>query len=713
MTTTTKTRPSPPAAARRWPGWVRPAIVVALFLLVAGPVASAGSKLADVQRNDATAYLPSGAEATGVSGATKRFTGIESTTAIIVYGSPAGISKQDQIDITLVDIQIAQELSAHLAGPPMGPIISDDNQAAEVIVPLIGSDPNRLRGDVDALRAQAAATPGLEMHVAGPAAALTDLTEVFGEVDGVLLLVALGAVLLILVVAYRSPILPFVVLGVAGMALGLANGMVYLLAKQGVLTVSGDAQGILDVLVLGAGTDYALLLTARYRDELRRHRDRYRAMRVAWRAAVQPIAASGATVILGLLCLLASDLGSTRGLGPVAAVGIACALVSMLILLPAVLALVGRWAFWPFRPTFGSPATGERGFWPRLAAGIGRHSRLVWVLTVLALGGLALGMTRLEAHGVPRTESFLAPVDSNAGQDVLSRHFSDATATPVLVVCGYPRLDDVIAAAGTVPGVTKAVAYVDPLEAFDRHKAGQPAPPPKEVAGQGLVSVTIDAAPDSPRATATVQALRDKLHSLPGAGAKVGGYTATNLDLQRTAQRDREVVIPLVLALVLVVLMLLLRAVVAPVILVATVILSFLATLGVSGVFFRDVFGFAGADSSFPLFAFVFLVALGIDYNIFLMSRVREEVARRGHRAGVLTGLAATGGVVSSAGVVLAATFAALAVLPLLVLAELAFAVSVGVLLDALVVRTLLVPALTLDLGRVVWWPGPLRRADP
>src|SRR5437763_327103 len=367
MTTTTKARrPLPPAAARRPPGWVRPAVVAVLFLLIAGPLASAGSKLADVQRNDATAYLPAGAEATAVSGTTKRFTGIESTTAILVFHRAGGITEQDQINITLVGIQIAQELSAHLAAPPMGPIVSDDNQAAETIVNLIGSDPNRLRGDVDTLRASAADAPGLDMHVAGPAAALTDLTEVFSEVDGVLLLVALAAVLLILVVAYRSPVLPFVVLGVAGMALGLANGVVYLLARQGVLTVSGDAQGILDVLVLGAGTDYALLLSARYRDELRRHRDRYRAIRAAWRAAVQPIVASGSTVILGLLCLLASNLGSTRGLGPVTAVGIACALVSMLVLLPAVLALLA-----------GGPSgrSGRRsGRKPPASAGSGRGS---------------------------------------------------------------------------------------------------------------------------------------------------------------------------------------------------------------------------------------------------------------------------------------------------------------------------------------------------
>src|SRR5438067_616653 len=374
MTAPTKTRPQTPASMSGWPRWVPFALLAIAFLLVAGPLGSAGSKLADVQRNDATAYLPAGAEATGVSDQYQKFTGIESTTAILVYQRASGLTKQDQINITLVDLQIAEQLSAHLAAPPLGPIISDDSQVGEVIVSLIGSDPNRLRGDVDTLRATGANAEGLDFHVAGPAAALTDLTEVFSKVDGVLLLVALGAVLLILVVAYRSPVLPFVVLGVAGMALGLANGVVYLLAKQGVLTVSGDGQGILDVLVLGAGTDYALLLTARYRDELRRNRDRYRAMRAAWPAAVQPVAARA--------------------------------------------------------------------------------------------------------------------------------------ATPVLVVCGYGQLDAVASAAAATSGVSKAAAYLDPLEAFDRKKAGQPPPPPMQVDGHGLVAVTLDAPPDSPRATATVAKLR-------------------------------------------------------------------------------------------------------------------------------------------------------------------------------------------------------------
>jgi RND superfamily putative drug exporter len=500
----------------------------------------------------------------------------------------------------------------------------------------------------------------------------------------------------------------------------MANGVVYLLAKAGVLTVSGDAQGILDVLVLGAGTDYALLVAARFREELPRQPDRYAAMRVAWRAAVPPILASGATVIFALLCLLISGLPATRGLGPITAIGIVCALGSMLVLLPAVLVLLGRSAFWPFRPAVPGAANEptrapaeERGPWWRIARGVGRRPRLVWVVTVLFLAGLGLGLARLEAHGVPRTESFVAEVDSNVGQDILVQHFPEAAGTPAVIITNAERLDEVVAAVAAVPGVTRTVAYVDPMEAYLRREAGEPAPDPKVIDGLARVEATFDAAADSPAAARGLRELRAAVRAVPGADAKVGGYTAATLDTQETARRDRMVIIPIVLVVVFVILGLLLRAVVAPLLLTATVILSFVAALGVSGVVFRDLIGFAGADSSLPLFAFVFLVALGVDYNIFLMSRVREEAAHRGHRAGTLAGLAMTGGVITAAGVVLAATFAALAVLPLVFLVELAFVVAFGVLVDTLIVRTLLVPALTIDVGRAVWWPGPLRRIDP
>jgi RND superfamily putative drug exporter len=684
--------------------WIIPALGIVAFLVLGGPLLYLGSKTSEVQQNDSAAYLPGSAEATQAQNLLKKFTGKDTMPAIVVYARTGGLTPDDQTKIA-GDVQAA---TAHfgdkLAAPPAGPFPSEDRAAAEFVVVFNGSDPQKLKSDIDWLRQQAQGSPrgGLETHVTGPGGVLADLLDVFKIIDGVLLGVTAAVILVILIIVYRSPILPFVVLGVAGIALGLANGVVYLLAKAEVVTLSGQTQGILDVLVLGAGTDYALLLVSRFREELRRHENRYHAMRAAWRAAAEPIVASGGTVILGVLCLLVSDLAGNRGLGPVGAIGIVCALVAMLALLPAILTLLGRVAFWPFRPEYGSAPAEERGRWAKVARLVGRRPRLVWLLTVVVLGGFAIGLTRLEADGLPQTEAFLRPVDSKAGQVLLGKHFPAGMGSPAVVVTRADHLADIVREANAVPGVATAVPYAD--------RSGQPV----IVDGLARVDVTLAVAPDSPKAGDLVQDVRRAVHAVAGADAKVGGYTAINLDVQLTAQRDRRVIIPLVLLVVFVVLMLLLRSVIAPLVLVATVVLSFAATLGVCGVVFRDLFHFAGADSSFPLFAFVFLVALGVDYNIFLMTRVREEAARRGHRAGTLTGLAVTGGVITSAGVILAATFAALAVLPLVFLAELAFAVAFGVLLDTLVVRTLLVPALTVDIGRISWWPGRLwRTAGP
>jgi putative drug exporter of the RND superfamily len=405
-----------------------------------------------------------------------------------------------------------------------------------------------------------------------------------------------------------------------------------------------------------------------------------------------------------------SDLASNRGLGPIGGIGIACALAAMLTLLPAALALLGRAAFWPFRPHFGSIPAQEHGIWSRVARVVGRRPRLIGVLTVVILLGLTTGVSRLDANGIPQTASFTTQVDSQSGQELLAKHFPAGIANPAGIIANANTLRPLIAAAKAVPGVAAVVPYTGfTAPTFP----GLPTPAPKVVNGLVRIDVTLAAKADSVQAGQTITALREAVKAVPGSDAKVGGFSAINLDVQKTSQRDRTVIIPLVLLVVFVVLSLLLRSLVAPLLLVATVLLSFLATLGVSGVVFKDVFRFAGADSSFPLFAFVFLVALGVDYNIFLMTRVREEAARRAHREGTLTALAVTGGVITSAGVVLAATFSALAVLPLVFLAELAFAVAFGVLLDALLVRSLLVPALAVEFGRTIWWPGKLRRTKP
>jgi RND superfamily putative drug exporter len=697
------------ASARPLPRWLVPAAVIVAFVLGAGWLGGLGGRLSEVQTNDAAAYLPSSAEATLALGESRRITGLEATSAVMVYTKASGVTEEDRRQIILVMLRIRQGANQILAGPPIGPIVSEDRQAAEVIVRFLGSDPDQLRPVVDWLRQGVADIPGMQLHVSGPAAILTDLLEVYGAIDLVLLAVTAAVILLILIVVYRSPILPLVVLAVAGTALSLTNGAAYLLGRADLVTISGQTQGILDVLVLGAGTDYALLIVSRFREELRRREDRYEAMRVAWRASVWPVTASAGTVMVALACLSFSDLPSTRGLGPVAAIGIGLALASMLLLLPAILALAGRAAFWPFRPAYGSEFREGRGWVGKVWVLVGRRPRLVWAITALVLAGLAVGVVRLEANGIPRTESFLVTVDSLVGQEVLSDHFPDEAGAPAVVITNAGRLDAVVAAVAAVPGVSGVRTYVDPLELFDARQANRPDPAPKQVDGRSQVSVTLGVPAESPRAVEIVRQLRRVVHDIPEADARVGGQTASNLDAQATSRRDRSVVIPLVLLAVFVILILLLRAVIAPVLLIATVVLSYFATLGVSGIVFRDVLGFPGADSSFPLFAFVFLVALGVDYNIFLMTRVREEAARLGHRKGTLAGLALTGGVITSAGIVLAATFAALAVVPLVFLAQLAFAVAFGILLDTFVVRTLLVPALTVDIGRKVWWPGHLR----
>ena len=661
---------------------VWPLLVIIAFLGVGGPLGALSTRIGEVQNNDSAAYLPRSAEATRVQALMVRFGGPPTLPATIVYTRAGGLTADDRTRIAGDLRTIADRLGDRLAGPPRGPLLSRDGEAAEVVVAFASTDPRKNSADIHWLRATTGA------HVGGPAGVLADLLSIFDTINGVLLAATASVILLILVVVYRSPILPFVVLGVAGVALASANGIVYLLAKHGVITLSGQTQGILDVLVLGAGTDYALLMVARFREELRRHDDPRAAVKVAWRACIEPILASGGTVILGLLCLLASDLASSRAMGPASALGIGCGLVCMLGLLPAVLALLGRTAFWPFKPTRTvKPVVAASGVWDRVAAGVGRHPRRVWLLTALLLLACTGGIARLQAHGIPQTQAFLHTVDSRTAEAVLGQHFPPGTGSPTIVIGPAAASSRILAVVLGVPGVTDATPF-----------------PGGTRDGLVRVDATLGVAPDAPEADRIVERLRAALTAIPG--TQVGGYTASNYDVQKTTQRDRDLIIPLVLLVVFLVLVLLLRALLAPLLLVATVVLSFFATLGVSGVMFRDVFSLVGADSSFPLFAFVFLVALGVDYNIFLMTRVREEVRRRGHRDGTLAGLAVTGGVITSAGVVLAATFAALAVLPIVFLAELAFAVAFGVLLDTLVVRSLLVPALTVDAGPVVWWPA-------
>ncbi|MCX9193877.1 hypothetical protein C3Y87_21360 [Carbonactinospora thermoautotrophica] len=702
-------------AHHRFPRPLLAACVVVAWLAIAGFAGPLTGKLSEVQKNDAAAFLPASAESTKVQRISARFSEEGTLPAVVVYERTSGLTPADRAKVAADARRFAS--LPEVAPPVSPPIPSGDGAALQVVVPLSTRDGLKLGDAVDQLRRVAGGGPaGLRAYVAGPAGLLGDLIEVFKLIDVTLLLVTAGVVLVILLVVYRSPVLWLIPMLSVGMAYVLSAAVVYLLAREGVVDLSGQSQGILTVLVFGAGTDYALLLISRYREELHRHERPPVAMGATLRGAGPAVLASAATVILALLCLLFSQLNSTRGLGPVGATGIACTLVAMLTFLPALLLLAGRKVFWPFVPRYGSGSQEAIGLWERIAVHVGRRPRTIWVTTSLVLLVLAAGLTQLRSTGVAQTESFVNRPDSVAGQEALARHFPAGAANPAVVVTRADRLDQVVAAARGVPGVVaiRVTPQTPPGQSAQRpDRAGATPPPagaPKIVDGFAQLRVTFDAPADSRQAYDIVERLRAAVHAVPAADALVGGFDAVNLDTQQASRHDRAVVIPLVLAVILLVLALLLRAVLAPLLLIATVVLSFAAALGLCALLFRHLFGFPGEDSSFPLFAFVFLVALGIDYNIFLMTRVHEETKRLGTRAGTLRGLAVTGGVITSAGIVLAATFSALAVLPLVVLVELGVAVALGVLIDTVVVRSLLVPALTYDIGRLVWWPSRLAR---
>jgi RND superfamily putative drug exporter len=563
------------------------------------------------------------------------------------------------------------------------------------------------------------APEGIKTYVTGPAGLAADLTAAFAGIDGILLLVALGAVFVILLVVYRSLLLPIMVLLTSVFALCAAILLVFGMAKAGWIQLNGQSQGILSILVIGAATDYALLFVARFREALTHTTNRTAGVLTAWKASFEPILASGATVIIALLCLLFSDLNSNKALGPVAAAGILCSLFAALTLLPALMALLGRAAFWPFRPKL-IPADqrepelvtgleGQTGLWRATGSLVSRRPRTVWVASVLLLVAAAGGLLQLRANGVPQTDVILSASNAVDGQDALARHFDAGSGSPAVVVADQGKAQEVLDTVKAADGVGEAYLLAQGSVPITGAPGAPSAPDVRE--GKVLINATLNDAADSLEAEETVKALRGTVKAVDP-GALVGGVTATALDTNTTAQRDLVIIIPVVLVVILFVLMLLLRSVVAPVLLVLSVVLSYAAAMGVSAFVFNTLLGFPGADATVPLFGFVFLVALGVDYNIFLMSRVREESLKHGTRPGILRGLGVTGGVITSAGVVLAATFAALGVIPIMFLVQLAFIVAFGVLLDTVLVRSLLVPALAYDIGPRIWWPGTLGRPE-
>lgn len=705
----------------RWLRIVVPTVLVLVWLALAGFGGPTFGKLSGVSSNDQAAFLPASAESTEVQDWQKRFTDSGSIPAIVVVEADGTIPKSE-LGTTYADLGTALGQVEGVQAPAdgattsvAGPIPSEDGRAVEYIVPV--ADSNEVKTVVADLRktVEGALPAGAQAWVTGPAGLTADLVNAFGGIDGILLLVAVAAVFVILLLVYRALLLPFLVLFTSIFALCAAILVVYLFALWGWIKLSGQSQGILSILVIGAATDYSLLLVARYREALEREPSRWVAILSAWKAALEPIVASGATVILALLCLLFSDLNSNKSLGPIAAIGIVFSLLSALTLLPALLAIFGRAAFWPFRPVVGghhhkheegetlSGLEGVRGLWRWVGTLIARRPRVTWIVAFVLLAACALGLTQLKANGVQQTDVILSQSDAVDGQAVVAKHFDAGSGSPVLIVAPESAGDAVLTATEKTDGIASAAFYTG---------GGRPQPgaqaEPVVKDGHVLIQATLASEPDSAEAEAVVKQLRSSLSS--DGSVLVGGVTAIALDTNETAQSDLAKIIPIVLAVILVILMLLLRSILAPVLLIASVVLSYAAALGVSALVFDGVFGFPGADAAVPLFGFVFLVALGVDYNIFLMTRVREESLRIGTRPGILRGLGLTGSVITSAGIVLAATFAALAVIPILFLVQIAFIVAFGVLLDTVIVRSLLVPAVSYDIGRAIWWPSKLWR---
>jgi RND superfamily putative drug exporter len=681
-------------------------IPIVLVIIWFGLVSVGGptfGKISSVTTNDQAAFLPNNAESTMVQKLQNKYQTNQAVPAIVV------IESDDQL--TNADISQYATLNGKMSNvkgvesPVIGPIPSRDLKAIEFIVPINSTvKTNIVVGDLKNIVDQGVSN-GDRGYVAGPAGLIADLLAAFGGIDGILLIVALVAVFVILLAVYKSVLLPILVLINAMFALSVAILVVYLMAKNGIIELSGQSQGILSILVIGAATDYSLLLVSRYREALIDVSNKWEAIIIGIKRSFEPIVASAVTVILAMLCLLFSDLNSNRSLGPVAATGIVFSLLATLTFLPALLVLFGKTSFWPSRikglagnqPV--SIETGKEelaGVWKYVGNLISLHARRVWIVTVVILAVSSIGLLQLKASGVSQTDYVLSQSDAADGQKAIARHFDAGIGAPVLVATAQSSL-------GSVLPVIRSDAELTDISVYGKQGLTNNLADAKVVDGQILISATLQLDPYSPQAESAIKKLRSDL-SAESSGALVGGTTAIALDTNNTAITDLRKIVPIVLVVIFIVLAVLLRSLLAPLLLILTVVFSFSATMGISAFVFNHIFNFPGADATVPLFGFVFLVALGIDYNIFLISRAREEAAKYGTRAAMLHSLGKTGGVITSAGVVLASTFAALGIIPILFLAQIAFIVAFGVLLDTVIVRSLLVPALFYDIGPKVWW---------
>jgi putative drug exporter of the RND superfamily len=680
-------------------------IVLVAVIILTGILGGLGGKLADVKDNEQSSWVPASAESTRVSEELSEAVSPNDIPTFVAYHREGGLTDADFAAMDEHGAEIAKlegitdagvltptaAAAARAAGENVPNLVSEDGEVAYVYFTFnLGKEGwNKISDPVEEIH-DLAKIDGVDVYIGGFGGQAYDFVNSFDGSHVSLLLITFGVVILILLFTYRSPILWLLPILCAGVANVMSGGVVYLLAKYADLTVNDQSQYILSILVIGAGTDYALLLVARYREELRRHEDRHEAMAFALHRATPAILASAATVVIGLMCLAFADLNSTASLGPVLAVGVAVTFLVMVTLLPALLVICGRWVFWPIRPSFGSEEPTQTGLWARMGQRISIRPRVIWVGTTVVLLVACLGLFKLEATGLSTEDSFTEKFDSIKAQELLTEHDLFDNSNTVQVVADDADLETVEEAVLKVDGV------------------GDPKPTVSLGNGRSYFEAPIRPDLASQAAFDIVEETRDAAHGVKGADALVGGGAAFYLDTKTASLRDNKVVIPMVLIVVLLILILLLRALYAPLILIATVILSFGAALGLSALMFTYVFDFAGTDAGFPLFAFVFLVALGIDYNIFLMTRVREETQTHGTRKGSLIALSSTGGVITSAGLVLAATFLALATLPFVFLVELGTAVALGVIIDTMIVRSVLVTALNLDIGSKIWWPSKL-----
>jgi len=769
----TKTkRPTKPSL---WLRFILPVALVASWIIMSGIGGPYFGKISEISTNDLSTFLPKSAESTKANEQIEKFRNNKTIPALVVFEKPNGLDNEDTAKLSELSHQLRS--IAQIEGELPPPIVAEDKKAALVIVPL-GQNTNLKQSLSDIRTTVDSQKLDLAYKIGGPVAFTQEIQKAFSGIDVTLLAVALSTVFIILLIVYRSPFLPIIVLLTAITALSAAIFAVWHLANANILQLNGQVQGILFILVIGAATDYSLLYLSRLREELHNHRSTYDATKAALRGSYESIIAAGGTVTLGLMCLLLSDLGSNKALGPVGGIGITLAVLGSLTFLPAVLLLMGRVAFWPRRPAYEPSRTVSYGayypWWNKVGDLISRHPRRIWFGVTVLLLVACVGMVQLRADGVPQSDLVLGKSEAREAQGIIDAHFPNGSGSPLYVIVSAEHKDQAIrtldadngidsltiaadnSPSGTMPVgeaardlETKLIASIEkdrqqkiaklrssitvsmqgaPQAMIDRAvtSATLSIPDAKTIAKEANPfkaatlklrdnEVLIEAIPkdaaDTNSARQTVVRVRDALKNSDDQ-ALVGGMTAIQYDTNEASKADRMIIIPAVLAVITLILGLLLRSIIAPIILLLTTLLSFGATLGISALLFNNILGFPGADPSVVLFGFIFLVALGIDYNIFLMTRVREETLRSDIRSGTLKALVVTGGVITSAGVVLAATFAALGVIPILFLAQLAFVVAFGVLLDTIIVRSLLVPALTLEIGRFMWWPSKVSRSE-